>query len=45
MGFAREVANEVYFMDHGKIVEHGSPTEFFRNARHPRTREFIEQIL
>ena len=45
MGFAREVANEIYFMDHGRIVEHGPPSEFFGNARHPRTREFIEQIL
>ncbi len=45
MGFAREVANEIYFVDHGRIVEHGPPSDFFRNASHPRTREFIEQIL
>ncbi|MGH7085484.1 MAG: amino acid ABC transporter ATP-binding protein [Acetobacteraceae bacterium] len=45
MGFAREVANHVYFTDRGVIVEHGPPAEFFSAARDPRTREFLSQIL
>jgi polar amino acid transport system ATP-binding protein len=45
MGFAREVANHIYFTDKGKIVEHGAPAEFFAKASHPRTREFLSQIL
>ena len=39
MGFAREVADHVYFTDHGVIVEHGPPAEFFAHAREARTRE------
>jgi polar amino acid transport system ATP-binding protein len=45
MGFAREVANQVYFTDRGVVVEHGSPAEFFTNSRDPRTRQFLSQIL
>ncbi|HKO08479.1 MAG TPA: amino acid ABC transporter ATP-binding protein [Alphaproteobacteria bacterium] len=45
MGFAREVADHVYFTDHGVIVEHGPPAEFFAHAREARTREFLSQIL
>jgi polar amino acid transport system ATP-binding protein len=45
MGFAREVADQVYFTDNGIIVEHGAPKEFFANARDPRTRQFLDQIL
>ena len=45
MGFAREVADHVYFTDRGVIVEHGPPATFFREARDPRTREFLSQIL
>ena len=45
MGFAREVANHIYFTDHGVIVEHGNPDEFFKNAQDPRTRQFLSQIL
>lgn len=45
MGFAREVANEVYFTDQGVIVEHGSPTELFAHPRHQRTQEFLSQVL
>ncbi len=45
MGFAREVADHIYFTDRGVIVEHGSPTEFFDNASDPRTQEFLSQIL
>jgi polar amino acid transport system ATP-binding protein len=45
MGFAREVADHVYFTEAGVIVEHAPPAEFFGNARDPRTREFLSQIL
>jgi polar amino acid transport system ATP-binding protein len=45
MGFAREVADQVYFTDGGVLVEHGAPKEFFANPRDPRTRQFLDQIL
>jgi len=45
MGFAREVADHVYFTDKGVIVEHGPPATFFDNAQDPRTREFLSQVL
>jgi polar amino acid transport system ATP-binding protein len=45
MGFAREVANHIYFTDRGVIVEHGPPAEFFANPRDPRTKAFLSQIL
>jgi polar amino acid transport system ATP-binding protein len=45
MGFAREVADRVYFTDNGVLVEHGPPKEFFTNPRDPRTRQFLDQIL
>ncbi|MFQ5985118.1 MAG: amino acid ABC transporter ATP-binding protein [Alphaproteobacteria bacterium] len=45
MGFAREIADHIYFTDRGVIVEHGPPKEFFKNAKDPRTREFLAQIL
>ena len=45
MSFAREVAGQIYFTDHGIIVEHGPPREFFKNPRDPRAREFLSQIL
>lgn len=45
MGFAREVANQIYFTDRGVIVEHGPPAEFFASPRDPRTREFLSQVL
>jgi polar amino acid transport system ATP-binding protein len=45
MGFAREVANHIYFTDRGVIVEHGPPATFFTEARDPRTKEFLSQIL
>ena len=45
MGFAREVADHVYFTDGGVLVEHGAPKEFFANPRDPRTRQFLDQIL
>jgi len=45
MGFAREVADQIIFMDDGRIIERGSPEHFFNNAQHPRTREFLSKIL
>jgi polar amino acid transport system ATP-binding protein len=45
MGFAREVADQVYFTDRGVIVENGPPNTFFDQASDPRTREFLSQIL
>ncbi len=45
MGFAREVANHIYFTDRGVIVEHGPPSTFFKESKDPRTREFLSQIL
>ena len=45
MGFARQVANRVIFMDEGQIVEQNEPEEFFRNPRSERTKEFLSQIL
>ncbi len=45
MGFAREVADHVYFTDRGVIVEHGPPATFFDEAKDPRTKEFLSQIL
>ncbi len=45
MGFAREVADEMIFMDHGKIVEHGSVEKFFSNPDSKRAREFLDKIL
>jgi polar amino acid transport system ATP-binding protein len=45
MGFAREIGDEIYFTDRGVIVEHGPPATFFTEARDPRTRAFLSQIL
>ena len=45
MGFAREVGDHIYFTDRGVIVEDGPPAAFFKEARDPRTREFLSQIL
>jgi general L-amino acid transport system ATP-binding protein len=45
MGFARQVADRVIFMDYGQIVEMNTPDEFFRNPQHERTRLFLSQIL
>jgi polar amino acid transport system ATP-binding protein len=45
MGFAREIADQIYFTDRGILVEHGPPREFFGNPRDPRTRQFLDQIL
>jgi polar amino acid transport system ATP-binding protein len=45
MGFAREVADSVIFMDEGAIVEVGTPEHFFKNPSHERTKLFLSQIL
>jgi general L-amino acid transport system ATP-binding protein len=45
MGFARQVANRVIFMDQGQIIEQNEPEEFFGNPRHERTKLFLSQIL
>ena len=44
MGFAREVAERVIFMDQGKVIERGTPQEFFGNPQHPRTQKFLSDI-
>jgi general L-amino acid transport system ATP-binding protein len=45
MGFARQVADGILFMDEGQIVEMNTPQEFFANPRHERTKLFLSQIL
>ena len=45
MGFAREVADRVLFMDGGKIVEQGPPSEVFDNPKHPRLQDFLSKVL
>jgi polar amino acid transport system ATP-binding protein len=45
MGFAREAADRVIFMDHGAIIEEGAPARFFTNPSHERTKLFLSQIL
>jgi ABC-type polar amino acid transport system ATPase subunit len=45
MGFAREVADEIIFMDFGRIVERGTYEEFFNNPKTERAKEFLKQIL
>jgi general L-amino acid transport system ATP-binding protein len=45
MGFARQVADRVVFMDRGEIVEEGTPAEFFSNPKELRARTFLSQIL
>ncbi len=45
MGFARNAADQVIFMDHGQIIESSTPDEFFKAPREERTRQFLSQIL
>jgi general L-amino acid transport system ATP-binding protein len=45
MGFAREVADRIIFMDRGQIVEANTPQEFFTHPREERTKLFLSQIL
>ena len=45
MGFAREVGSRILFMDEGKIVEQGTPSEVFDNPQHPRLKEVLSKVL
>ena len=45
MDFARQVADRIVFMDAGRIVEEGAPSEIFRTPRHERTRLFLQRLL
>ncbi len=45
VGFAREVADTVVFMEVGRVLEAGPPAEIFTHAKHPRTREFLARVL
>ena len=45
MGFAREVANRVLFMDEGIVLEEGTPEDIFTNPKHPRTIDFLNKVL
>ena len=45
MGFAKEVAHRIIFMDEGRLIESGSPAEFFRNPKNERTKYFLSKIL
>ncbi|MEV5716944.1 amino acid ABC transporter ATP-binding protein [Amycolatopsis mediterranei] len=45
LGFAREVADTVVFLDEGRVVEHGPPADVLDNPRHARTRAFVDKVL
>lgn len=45
MGFAREVADRIVFIDKGQILEEGNPKEFFENPQHERTKLFLDRVL
>jgi arginine/lysine/histidine transport system ATP-binding protein len=45
MGFAREVSDRILFLDEGKLLEEGSPIEFFNNPRTSRAKDFLEKVL
>jgi general L-amino acid transport system ATP-binding protein len=45
MGFAREVADRVIYMDRGKVLEQGAPAAIFDNPAHERTRTFLSRVL
>jgi glutamate transport system ATP-binding protein len=45
MGFAREVCNRIAFIDEGRIIEEGSPDEFFTHTKSERAKEFVDKIL
>jgi len=45
MGFAKEVANKILFIDGGQILESGEPKEFFANPKHPRLKDFLSKVL
>jgi len=45
MGFAKEVADRILFMDQGIILEEGTPEELFNHTKQERTREFLKKVL
>jgi polar amino acid transport system ATP-binding protein len=45
MGFAREIADRVCFLDQGRILEHGPPERIFTEPTEPRTQEFLRRII
>jgi ABC-type polar amino acid transport system ATPase subunit len=45
MGFAKQVADRIIFMDEGEIVEQNTPEEFFNNPQNDRTKAFLDQVL
>ena len=45
MGFAREVATRVLFMDEGRILEENNPKDFFENPQNPRLKDFLSKVL
>ncbi len=45
MGFAKEIADEVIYMDEGKIIEFGTSNQIFNNPKNPRTKQFLNKIL
>jgi polar amino acid transport system ATP-binding protein len=45
MGFARDIADRVCFLDQGQILEEGPPVEIFGNPRQPRTRQFLDRVI
>jgi len=45
MGFARDIANRVLFLDDGQVLEEGPPEQIFTAPREPRTREFLQRII
>ena len=45
MGFAREVATRVFFVDEGHILEQGTPEQVFDHPKHARTQEFLSKVL
>jgi ABC-type polar amino acid transport system ATPase subunit len=45
MGFAKEVAHRVIFMDKGEILEQGKPDEIFTNPKHERTKSFLQKVI
>ena len=45
MGFARQVADRVVFMDHGESIEEGTPEHFFTNPQHDRVKQFLGKII
>jgi ABC-type polar amino acid transport system ATPase subunit len=45
MGFAREVCDRIVFIDDGRIIEQGTPDEFFQNTQSERAKEFVDKII